>query len=166
MTAQQWKELPRQVGIGLAVAVGIVVAAGLAGYKVYPWPLLGLGLVAGLALWLVVTHHPAPPDAAWPVPSPPAPALTGNADVTTRRTAVLLRDAQPGRAFTHEKLQQTLAELTCGRLRRAGALPPEAGIEEALPHISRALGTYLRTSPAPPLNRRTMRTYLKEIQQL
>ncbi len=166
MTAQQWKELPRQMGIGVVVAVGVVVVAGLAGYKVHPWPLLGLGLVAGLALWLVVTHHLASPDAAWPVPSPPSPPSPSNADLTTRRTAALLRDAQPGRAFTHEKLQQTLAELTYGRLRRAGTLSPDSDIREARPHVSAALGAYLRMSPAPPLNRRTMRAYVKEIQQL
>lgn len=161
------RSLARTVGVALACAVGVVVVAGLARFDVHVAAILGLGALVGVAWWVVEPDETPRREATWPVPYLPKPGgPVGAPDITTRRIAAMLRDAQPDRGFTRTQLHAALTSLTCQRLRSAGALGPREGVAEAAPHLSATLANYLQATQPPALTRRTVRAYLKEIQQL
>lgn len=157
----------------LAVCVGLAALAILAGPVVHlrfdPGGALLVGAVIGVGWWLT-EHLPGgwePPLWSPPEWRSPAPSLV--ADQRTRKLASMIAHAQPGQAFDARRLAATLDDIVVRRLASPGRgplgdLPPDVATR-----LSPALLGYLRSArdgKPQPLNRRTLRAHLKEIDSL
>lgn len=160
------KGLVRRLSAGVLIAAGIVVVGGMLGYRFSAAPMILVGLVIGGLWWLVGAEHSAPHPVEWAAPRHSESRGRFAADITTRRMAQVVQDAEPGRGFTPTVLARTLRERVEERLRRRHGFTVDTPLAEAEGVVSPGLLDFITADPPPSVANRTLRTYLKEIDQL
>lgn len=150
---------------GLAGGVVLNLLIVLGNFRPTPGPFLVLGMVVGALVWAIQHTPRAARRPEWSLPRAPAYSASFTADLQTRRLAAMVVGAQPGKAFSTGELAATLRERVTERLGRRGDLPDD-GLGAAAAHLSPELHRYLTADEPPPLHRRTLHTFLKEIEQL
>lgn len=168
-----WKNLVLRLAVGVAVATLVVLLGGILGLRFEPTLALLTGAVAATASWVFTHLAPAGEITEWEQPSWHTRSPHLQADIRTRRLAVTLAHAQPGRGFEAKSVARHLARLTVRRLLTSERIPRPADDEDPLacaaPHLSAALLAYLRSAEAEHaqvLSRKTLQAHLKEIDSL
>lgn len=164
-----WRSLILRLLVSATISVVAVAGLRTVGILIAPTPALVVGLTVGALSWLVAQMSYPEGGPRWERPEPPMPAAPFSADRQTRRTATMLANAQPGRAFDARPVAQQLATITADRLVRNRHLAAEDPLTEAENHLSPVLLAYLRAAEddkPPTLTRRALRAHLKEIDRL
>lgn len=167
--APDWRALAVRLGIGVAIAAGVVVLGRVVGLAVAPFPAVLAGMAVAAASWAFAHLGESPVAPPWQQPQPESTTSRFNADVRTRRLATMLSHAQPGKVFEAGAVARLLADLTSRRLVRRRLVPADDPLAHADGHLSPALLAYLRAADAdrpPTLTRRVLHAHLKEIDEL
>lgn len=165
MRSDGWRGFGIHTAAGLGGGVVVILLIVLSGFIPSPAPFLMLGVAVGGLVWLIRHTPESAPNPEWVLPRTPAHAAQFTADLSTRRLASMVANAQPGRAFTMGELADVLRERVSERLIRRGALA-ENPLADAAEQLSPQLHRYLLAENPSALHRRTLRTFLKEIEDL
>lgn len=150
----------------IAIMVVASLGGGALGVDFNPVVLVLVGLATAVLLWFLAVVEDWAPPLVWEDVRFPSSSLHVGSDDRTRRLASLLVSADPSHQMGQRALRDLLGELAAARLVRSHGAVPDDPFASSL--LSPGLRAYLSGADqiVPSLRRRTLLSYLEEINRL